>query len=43
MPQVEKHAHDLEKLLDEASKIVPTAKLYQRPQIEWSEDYRVTI
>lgn len=43
MSKVNRHTHDLEKLLDEASKIIPSANLYQRPKIKWSKDYRMTI
>ena len=41
MSKVNQHMHDLEKLLDEASKIIPSANLYQRPKIKWSKDYRM--
>ena len=34
-----KHAHDLEKLLDQAMDIIKTAQDYQRPTISWTEEY----
>ena len=37
-----KHAHDLEKLLDQAMDIIKTSKDYQRPTISWTKEYATT-
>lgn len=40
--KVGKHAHDLEKLLDQAMDIIKTSKEYQRPTISWTKEYATT-